>query len=75
MKLAAIADQIVAGIKYPDELKSNGVLDWDRVRDACDIATGSNLCTSYLNKLADMVQRRLDPMPPRQPVYRRKRKV
>lgn len=59
---AALADRVAAKMKNPD-WKTAG---WEHVRDHCDIATDSDLPNGELNRLTDMVCRRvgISPEPP-----------
>lgn len=52
MKMAHLATRIARGL---------GDYDWspDAVRDACDEATGSELAPRALDRLTEMVERRL----------------
>lgn len=53
MKLAPIADKVAEGMKGEH-------VDWDTVRDACDLTTNSDLPASVLDRLANMTMRRLE---------------
>lgn len=57
MKLSHIADRVAADV-YTRPINPNTSTS-AVVRDACDIATGSDLSTSMLDRLCDMVERRL----------------
>ncbi len=57
MKLAHIADKVAMDV-YTRPINPN-VPQAEIVRDACDLATGSDLSTSMLDRLCDMVKHRL----------------
>jgi hypothetical protein len=64
MKLAHIADRIAADIFEPAMLTAPpNSLDRDLTRDACNHATGGELSPRLLDRLADMVEWRLDYLP------------
>lgn len=68
MKLAHIADRVAA--EFHRGVPCNPYLGgYDAIRDACDGATGGELSTSMLDRLADMVARRLDKRTPFMPPY------
>ncbi len=58
MKLAPTADKIAAKI-IPAVLERRLSPTWEALRDNCDIATGSDLPPSLLDRLTDMVERRV----------------
>lgn len=57
MKLAQTADHVAASL-YVKPINP-WVSQSELIRDACDIATGGELSPSMLDRLCDMVQRRL----------------
>jgi hypothetical protein len=61
MKLAHIADKVAADV-YRRPI-SNVISQREIVRYACDLATDQELSVSMLDRLCDMVQRRLRNMP------------
>jgi hypothetical protein len=58
MKLAHIADKVAADI-YTRPMLQFAVCRDAVIRDAADFATGGDLSTSMLDRLCDMVARRL----------------
>ena len=61
MKLASTADFIAASINTTRTFNSdiNQPLTWDDIRAICDNHTGSDLACSLLDRLTDMVERRV----------------
>jgi hypothetical protein len=55
MKLALIADRVAQSLTA----QQNTALDWDAIRDHCDMATGSDLECYALDMLTDMVAARI----------------
>lgn len=53
MKLAHLADEIA-------RKRMGEHLDWDTLRDICDVRTRSELPPSLLDRLTDMTMRRLE---------------
>lgn len=59
---AALADRVAA--KYLHETRGRGERPtYEAVRDFCDLFTGSEMCCSQLNRLADWVGRRVGVTP------------
>lgn len=62
MKLASKADFIAASINTERTFNPsiNPLLQWVEIRTICDTHTGGDLCCSLLDRLADMVERKVD---------------
>jgi hypothetical protein len=61
MKLASKADFIASSINTERAFNAgiNPLLTWDDIRAICDNHTGSDLACSLLDRLTDMVERRV----------------